>query len=190
MLNLGIALHWAAGGRSFPPFREHALLSSQQSQPLVAMKTVLALIFDFLFFTLGCSPVTVYGYPPPLSPATQQLITWSHLFFHNVYYALDNTSFPCTITNVVDGVMVSLVYQGSFCQAFTRTEQIGWEPWSHAQNLTDVKILNLYLNGTITLNMFLVTSKSIGYVKQKTMSCPTFLVLFLACSKACCLSHI
>lgn len=48
----------------------------------------------------------------------------------------------------------------------------------------NIKIFTIYLNGTITVNMFLVTSKSIGCVKQKSMSCLTFLVPFLACSKA------
>jgi len=67
------------------------------------MKTVLALIFCLLFFTLGCS-LRVYGCRPPLFLAMQQLITWSHLFFHTVYCALAKASLPCAITNTVGGL--------------------------------------------------------------------------------------
>lgn len=34
----------------------------------------------------------------------QQPITWNHLFFHNIYSALANTSLPCRVTNTVDGI--------------------------------------------------------------------------------------
>lgn len=95
-------------------------MNSQQSQSLVAVETLLALIFDLLFFTFS-SPLRVYSCPPPLFPAIEQLITWSHLFFHNVYYALAYTVLPCTITSAVNDInMLNMALDRTWFRCFIK----------------------------------------------------------------------
>lgn len=120
-----------------------------------------------------------FSHPQPLFLPTQKLLTWCHLVFHDVCYALANTSLLCLYN-----------YQCHWCHKHSQRENM--VPLAHQEFLPSfhkdwgnwMRFLILCpkfkwplnvkcrVKSAITVNMFFVTCKSIDCVKQKCYFLP------------------